>query len=170
MIPAAQQIWSALEFRMPMLLRNVDPLSPEQMLWVPGRGRVSIAWQLWHIAEVEDIWIRELVLGAEVDALYFPFGIQVREARRAAQYPAQTELLGYLSEVRAETRRRLEATTDAELVRAVVDKDFGTIAVRDIWSGVITSFAWHAGQIALTAKLLPDTPIETMEFGYWQRR
>ena len=34
--------------------------------------------------------------------------------------------------------------------------------------GVVTSFAWHAGQIALTAKLLPDTPVKTMRFEYWK--
>ncbi len=166
MIPAAEQIWSALEFRLPMLLRNVEPLSAAEMLWLPGAGRVSIAWQLWHIAEVEDIWVRDLVLG---EALVFPFGIQVREAKRGADYPSKEELLNYLQEVRAETRRRLEATTDEDLAREVVDKDFGTMAVRDVWAGVVTSFAWHAGQIALTAKLLPDSPIAVLEFGYWKK-
>jgi len=34
----------------------------------------------------------------------------------------------------------------------------------------VTSFAWHAGQIALLAKLLPDTPVSTMEFGYWKKK
>ena len=42
------------------------------------------------------------------------------------------------------------------------------MTVLGVWSGVVTSFAWHAGQIALLAKLLPDTPVSTMEFGYWK--
>ena len=93
----------------------------------------------------------------------------VREAERGAGYPSKEALLKYLQDVRAETRRRLEATSEDDLAREVVDKDFGTIVVRDVWAGVVTSFAWHAGQIALTAKLLPDSPIEVMEFGYWQK-
>ena len=48
----------------------------------------------------------------------------------------------------------------------VEDPDFGRLSVLDVWSGVVTSFAWHAGQIALTAKLLPDTPVTTMQFRY----
>ena len=62
MTPAAQAIWSALEFRKPMLLRNVEPLDQQQLLWRPGPGRNSIAWQLWHIAEVEDNWVRSLTM------------------------------------------------------------------------------------------------------------
>ena len=77
MTPAAETIWSALEFRTPMLLRNVEPLGDAQMRWQPAPGSNSIAWQLWHIAEVEDNWIRSLVTG---EPLRFPFGVQVRFA------------------------------------------------------------------------------------------
>ena len=58
MTPHAQAVWSALEFRKPMLIRNVEPLGEDQMCWRPAPGRQSVAWQLWHIAEVEDNWIR----------------------------------------------------------------------------------------------------------------
>ncbi len=75
--PQAQAIWSGLEFRKPMLLRNVEPLSEPQMRWRPGAGPNPIAWQLWHIGEVEDNWIRTLVTG---EPLHLPFGVQVREA------------------------------------------------------------------------------------------
>lgn len=150
-----------------MLLRNIEPLNRAQMLWVPGPGRVSIAWQLWHIAEVENVWISDLVLHEE---LYFPFGIQVREAERDEQYPTKTDLLSYLREVRITTKHRLENAAAGDFDREVEDRDFGKMTVRDVWSGVITSFAWHAGQIALTAKLLPNSPVEVMKFGYWKRK
>jgi len=55
-----------------------------------------------------------------------------------------------------------------DFVREVQDPDFGKCIVLDIWMGVVTSFAWHAGQIALTAKLIPDTPVTTMKFDYWK--
>ncbi len=33
MTPHAQAVWSALEFRKPMLFRNVEPLGEDQMCW-----------------------------------------------------------------------------------------------------------------------------------------
>jgi len=165
-LPEARQILASLEFRMPMLRRNVEPLNEKQMRWIPGPGRVSIAWQLWHIAEVEDNWVRDLVLGLPSR---FPFnGVQAREARDA-DYPTKAQLIEYLHEARSLTRQRLEAMSADDFEREVCDKDYGPIAVRDVWAGVVTSFAWHAGQIALTAKLLPDSPVETMTFRYWRR-
>ena len=160
----AQAIWSALDFRKPMMLRNIEPLSEQQMRWRPAPQRNSIAWHLWHIAEVEDNWIRALVTG---EPPHFPFGVQVRAATDE-QYPPRRDLLAYLHEVRAGSRQRLERTRDAELDRAVEDPDFGTLTVMEVWAGVVTSFAWHAGQVALTAKLMPDTPVTTQSFGYWK--
>jgi uncharacterized damage-inducible protein DinB len=164
MTPQAKAILSALEFRKPMMLRNIEPLSEAQMRWRPDPQRPSIAWQLWHIAEVEDNWIRDLVTG---EPRRFPFGVQVREASDE-QYPKKDALLDYFREVRTLTRRRLEAAEEADFDRVVEDPDFGALTVLDVWSGVVTSFAWHAGQIALTAKLIPDTPVSTMQFDYWK--
>jgi hypothetical protein len=165
MIPDARAIWSALEFRKPMMLRNVEPLDQRQMRWRPDPRRNSIAWQLWHIAEVEDNWVRTLVIG---EPARFPFAVQVRAARED-QYPPKASLLAYFHDVRAVTRRRLEAASGPDLARTVEDPDFGRMTVLDVWSGVVTSFAWHAGQIALTAKLLPESPVTTMEFRYWKQ-
>ena len=165
MIDEAKSIWAGLEFRKAMLLRNVEPLSEPQMLWRPGPDRVSIAWQLWHIAEVEDNWVRLLITN---EPLRFPFGLQVREAKRDDQFPPKQQLIDYLAEVRGITEQRLEAANPEDFSREVEDVDYGRQAVRDIWGGVVTSYAWHAGQIALTAKLLPDSPVKTMTFGYWR--
>ncbi len=166
MTPHAQAVWSALEFRKPMLIRNVEPLGEDQMCWRPAPGRQSVAWQLWHIAEVEDNWIRSLVTG---EPLRFPFGVQVRAASDG-DYPTKKNLLDYFHEVRGISRTRLEAAGAADFDRPVHDPDFGRMSVLDVWSGVVTSFAWHAGQIALTAKLLPDTPVTTMKFDYWKTK
>jgi len=165
MVPEAKAFWSALEFRRPMMLRQVEPLSEEQMLWVPGPGRVSIAWQLWHIAEVEDLWIRELVLDKTLE---FPFGVPVRDAD-ASQYPKKLDLLRYFHKSRFLSQSRLEDISAPDFDRMVEDVNFGRIQVRDVWSGVATSFSWHAGQIALTAKLIPDTPVKTQSMKFWKR-
>lgn len=160
--PEARSVWSALEFRRPMMLRNVEPLNEDHMRWVPGPGRNPIAWQLWHIAEVEDVWIRACLLGEQGD---FPFGRPLAEA--GDSYPAKHELLAYFEDVRARTRLRLAELTPDRFDDMVRDPDFGDMTVRDLWAGVATSFAWHAGQIALTAKLLPSTPVSTWTFTAW---
>jgi hypothetical protein len=162
--PEAKTVWAALEFRKPMLLRNVEPLSDAQWRWRPAPGRPSVAWQVWHIAEVEDVWVGSLVLG---ETPRFPFGVQVREATDD-RYPAPRELLDYLHEAREISRHRLASMTVADFDRVVEDPDFGHLAVRDVWAGVATSFAWHAGQVAMTAKMIPDTPVTTQPFGAWR--
>ena len=164
MLPEAEHIWSGLEFRLPMLLRNVEPLDEQQLHWSPPGAGHSIAWQLWHIAEVEDNWPRSIVYE---EPPRLPFGVQMREAVRE-QYPEKTMLLDYLREVRSITRTRLESVIGDYLERVVVDPDFGECTVRDIWAGVVTSFAWHAGQVGMTAKMLPGSPVKTLHFNYWR--
>ena len=146
----AQVVWAGLEFRKPAMLDIVEKLSEEQMHWLPPHGRNSIAWQLWHIAEVEDNWVRDRLLG---EPRRYPFGVSVRDATRE-QYPAKAALLTYFHEVRDLSKKRLEATTEADFDKTVHDPHFGPLSARDVWGGVVTSFAWHAGQIALTNRLM----------------
>lgn len=148
----AQAIWDSLEFRKPAMLEAVEPLSKMQIHWHPPNGGNSIAWLLWHIGEVEDNWVRDKIL--EVPRRY-PFGVSVRDAG-ADDYPSKDDLLGYLTDVRAMTRQRLEDSHEADFDRRVEDDHYGQITVRQVWGGVVTSFAWHAGQIVLIARrLLP---------------
>ena len=146
----AQVVWASLEFRKPAMLQIVEALAAEQLHWVPSNGRNSIAWLLWHIAEVEDNWIRALWLG---EPRRYPFGRSVRDASRE-HFPAKATLLAYFHEVRDLTKKRLQATTEADFDKRVHDAHFGPLSIRDVWGGVITSFAWHAGQIALTNRLM----------------
>ncbi len=139
------------EFRVPTILRIVEPLSEDQLQWWPPNESNSIAWLIWHIAEVEDNWIRDRLYG---QPRQYPFGRSVRDATRD-QYPSKTTLLKYLTEVRALTRQRLEEMTDEIFDRVIHDEHWGTILVRQLWGGVVTSCAWHGGQIALTSRLIP---------------
>ena len=147
----ARFVWEALEFRMPTILRIVEPLSEDQIRWWPPNESNSIAWLIWHIAEVEDNWIRGRLY--EQPGRY-PFGQSVRDAT-PAQYPSKATLLQYLAEVRALTKQRLEETTDEAFDRLIHDEHWGALSVRQLWSGVVTSCAWHGGQIALTNRLIP---------------
>ncbi len=103
------------------------------------------------------------------EPLRFPFDVQVRAAGEDA-YPTKQQLLDYFREVREISKGRLAAAGESEFARQVEDPDFGMCTVLDIWAGVVTSFAWHSGQIALTAQLLPDTPVTTMTFDYWKTK
>jgi uncharacterized damage-inducible protein DinB len=92
MIPEARQVWRGLEFRRQSLLKLLEPLSSDEMSWLPGVGRNSIAWQLWHIAEVEDNWIRRI----SGEPARYPFGLSVREAN-PGEYPDKVALIWYRS-------------------------------------------------------------------------
>ena len=150
MTPEATAVWTGLEFRKPGLLQLLEPLTPEQMAWLPPGGTNSIAWTLWHIVEVEENWMGACVLGEE---RRHPFGVSVRDAT-PEQYPSKRERVEYLHEVRAISRRRLEQARAGDFDRIVTDENWGDVPARDIWAGLVTSFAWHSGQIALMRRLL----------------
>ena len=115
---------------------------------------------------MEDNRVRTLVRGLP---LRLPFSIKVRAAT-IDQYPTKQQLLNYFHEVRAVTEQRLRDTTDRDFDRIVEKIDFGRLTVREVWTGVVASFAWHAGKIALTAKLASASPVKTMEFHCWKRQ
>ena len=147
MTEQASLLWKALEFRAPPMLRAIEPLTDDQFYWAPPNGANSISWLLWHIAEVEDNWVR--------DKLYrqprrFPFGRSVRDAKGDA-FPGKTALLQYFHEVRSLSRDRLEAASDDRLRELVHDEHFGQLTVAGVWAGVATSCAWHGGQIVMLA-------------------
>jgi hypothetical protein len=60
--------------------------------------------------------------------------------------------------VRALSKDRLERTGEDEFERTIVDEHFGLITIRQVWSGVATSCAWHGGQIILIASRLLNAP------------
>ena len=152
MTPQARAIWDALEFRWPAVLAKVGGLSDADLSWEPPNGGNSIGWLLWHIAEVEDNWVRAAVLGLP---RRYPFGASVK-VTRAADRPGKNSLLAYLHEARALSRDRLERMREEEFDRVVVDEHYGSITVRQVWAGVATSGAWHGGQIVFLAnRLLP---------------
>ncbi len=147
----AQFVWDSLELRAPIMLRIVEPLSEDQIRWAPPNNNNSIAWLLWHIAEVEDNWVRDRVYG---QPRRYPFGTPMREAA-LDRYPSKAALLEYFFEVRTISRQRLEQVSESDFDRLVDDPTWGGISVRQVWAGVVTSCAWHSGQIVLTNRLIP---------------
>ncbi|HYE18496.1 MAG TPA: DinB family protein [Tepidisphaeraceae bacterium] len=152
--PQAQFAWDALEFRTPAMLRVVDGLAEDALRWRPPGGSNSVGWLLWHVAEVEDNWVRDKLCGLPKR---YPFGAGVRATPSDAM-PGKAALLAYFHEVRALSRGRLAATGEPEFDRVIEDEAFGRLTVRQVWAGVATSGAWHGGQIALTARLVAAGP------------
>lgn len=104
MTAQARAIWDALEFRMPTVLQKVRGLTDAELSWQPPSGANSVAWLVWHIAEVEDNWIRAAVLNLP---RRYPFGASVKAAAETER-PNTDALLAYVHEVRALSRDRLE--------------------------------------------------------------
>jgi len=151
--PQARTIWDSLEFRTPAIFRAIENLSDAELRWQPPNGGNPIAWLLWHIPEVEDNWVRDKLLDLPKR---YPFGASVK-VRSGSEWPGKTALLSYFHEVRALTKDRLERTPEDEFDRIVADERFGSISVRQLWGGVVTSCAWHGGQIVFIAnRLLPQ--------------
>ena len=148
--PQARTIWDSLEFRTPAILRATEGLSETDLYWQPPNGANSIAWLLWHIPEVEDNWIRDKLLNLPKR---YPFGTSVK-ARSGSEWPNKNALLAYFHEVRASTKDRLEQTCEEEFDRLIADEHFGSLTVRQVWGGVVTSCAWHGGQIIFIANRL----------------
>ncbi len=150
--PQARFAWESLEFRTPTTLRIVEALQEAAIRWWPPNNSNSVGWLLWHIAEVEDNWVRDKLYGLPKR---YPFGASVR-AMPPEQYPSKADLLAYFQEVRGLTTQRLEQAPEEEFDRLIQDEHFGAISVRQVWGGVVTSCAWHSGQIALTNRLIPQ--------------
>ena len=150
--PQAQLIWDGLELRTAAMLGAIDRLDEREFQWQPPNGANSIAWLLWHISEVEDNWVRDRLLSQE---RRYPFGASVK-ATPQDQFPAKAVLLDYFHDVRALTRTRLAGTSEQSFDAEVLDDHFGRITARQLWAGVVTSGAWHGGQIVIIAnRLLP---------------
>lgn len=148
--PQARVLWESLQFRTPAILRAVEQLTDENLRWPPPNGGNSIAWLLWHIAEVEDNWVRDRVLALPKR---YPFGRSVK-ANASGQWPSKVELLSYFGEVRGLSKTRLEQTAEPDFDRQIDDEHFGSITVRQLWGGIVTSCAWHGGQIVFIANRL----------------
>jgi hypothetical protein len=157
--------------RIPPLARSaVWGLAPEQLTALPGPGRNTIAWLVWHLARVQDSHVADLlpdeqlwVSGEWAARLGLPgdphdTGYGHTPAQVAAVRPPDGDvLLDYLGAVAARTDDFLAGLSAADLDR-VIDRRWDppvTLGVRLV--SVADDCLQHAGQAAYVRGLLEAT-------------
>jgi uncharacterized damage-inducible protein DinB len=145
----------------------VEGLSVEQAATEPEDGSNSIAWELWHLARIQDAHVAEVL---ERDQVYVEgswagrfnrpddphdVGYGHSPADAASVRPSDVgDLLGYYEAVATRTRGMLDAL-DGEGLARIVDRNWDppvTLGVRLI--SIADDNIQHAGQAAYVKGLL----------------
>ncbi len=154
-------IYSGLEECLQDLKRAIDGLTPAEARWQPTAHTNHIAWLVWHMARVEDLWInRHLRRTTEVwtadgwaDRFHMAaesdgFGQTIEDVRAMPEL-LLTDLLDYFDAVRVVTRQYLDQATDDDLFRAYPHPHMGALTGTWIMGHILVEESQHAGQVAL---------------------
>ena len=154
-----EAIQSGLEEYLQGLQRTIEGLTPTEVRWQPTLHTNHIAWLVWHMARVEDLWVSRLRRTTEVwkaDGWADRFGIdpasngigQTMEEVRAMPEIPLTDLMAYFDAVRAVTRRYLDQATDADLAQEYQAR-LGPRTGTWIIGHILVEESQHVGQVAL---------------------
>ena len=156
-----EAIRSALEEYLEAVRNAIDGLTPAEGRWQPTLHTNHIAWLVWHMARVEDVWVsRRLAGSTEVwvaGGWASRFGMdtesagagQTIEEVRAMPDISLTDLMAYFDAVRALTRQYFDQATDQDLARTFQHPKLGTITGTWIVGHLLIEEAQHTGQVAL---------------------
>jgi uncharacterized damage-inducible protein DinB len=154
-----EAIQSGLEEYLQGLQRAIAGLSPAEVRWQPTLHTNHIAWLVWHIARVEDLWVSRLRRSPEVwntdgwadrfrmDPVSAGNGQTIEEVRAMPEV-SLTDLMAYLDAVRAVTRRYLAQATDADLAQEYQGR-MGPRTGTWIIGHILVEESQHVGQVAL---------------------
>lgn len=139
--------------------RAIEGLSQEEIAFVPSTSCNSIAFLLWHVARVEDMWVNHIFLnevniyekgdwptrlGTPPEDVGYGY---TEEQLIAWPVPNLGDLTGYAQAVWRKTDTFVEALTPQQLDTEIsVFNRQGILGV--LLAHVITEIALHAGQIA----------------------
>jgi uncharacterized damage-inducible protein DinB len=155
---ATDLILSSLEENRGYVERNVKGLTKDELVWTPKPHSNSIAFLMWHLARVEDLWINRLLQGGkesyETDGWYKKFGTPAQDtgmgydvAKLKAWPVPKLELLKeYAVAMRKKTIAYVKSLSEKQLDE---EKDYvflkGTIG----WAlcHLISEVGEHSGQI-----------------------
>ncbi len=155
---AKEIIMKSLEESQQYLNRALDGLTQEEIARAPGAESNSIAFILWHVSRVEDMWVNRVIRGEK--EVYGAGGWQerlgtppkesgysyTREQLQAWPVPTLELLRGYADAVREQTMALLESVTAEKLSEEVGGNAFLN-TVGAILGHLITEIALHVGQI-----------------------
>ena len=155
---AKDLIKMSLQENQDYVARALKDLSAEELAWRPKPHSNSIAFLLWHLARVEDLWINRVLLAVtemyEADGWYQKFGTPAGDVgfgydvAKLDAWPVPTlDLLqAYANAVREKTLAHIESLTPEMLEE---EKDFGWRkgTVGWVFSHLITEIGEHSGQI-----------------------
>lgn len=144
------------------LIRAVDSLSQEELMWQPQPGANHIAFILWHMLRVEDwffhylfqrvpqVWESEKwyeKLNLPDDPRVTGFGYT---AEQVASFPTVrlSDLLAYGEAVRARSVNYLRNVDLARFDETVKSRLFGEVSIGNLISHMLIELAQHVGQIA----------------------
>jgi uncharacterized damage-inducible protein DinB len=138
--------------------RAINVLSEEELSFQPKPHSNSIAFLLWHVARVEDLWINRILQGGkeiyESEGWHKKFGTPAQDSGfgydinklKSWPVPSKTLLEDYAGAVRRKTRDYLAILDDKKLDEG---KDFGWRkgTIGTALSHLITEVGEHTGQI-----------------------
>jgi uncharacterized damage-inducible protein DinB len=158
------------------LTEATDGLTQEEITWSPAPHCNSLAFILWHVARVEDIWINSVI--RHVTGVYstqgwkekvgtpareMGFGYTV-EQLQAWPVPKLEDLREYAREVHENTLTFLESLTP-EMLLEVPRPNHPTETTGKILAHLITEFALHVGQIDYLRGV--HRGLDTLKGGDW---
>lgn len=150
------------------LMQAVDGLSDEEILWQPQPGANHIAFNLWHMARIEDwffqymfqrvpqVWEAERwheKLGLPDDPRVTGWGYTTDEV---ASFPhvRLRDLLEYVAAVRARTVDYLQRAEPATFDLEVKSRILGETTVGDMIAHLIPEACQHVGHVAFIRGLI----------------
>jgi len=137
---------------------SIKGLSQDELAWRPEPHSNSIAFLLWHLARVEDLWINRILLAGkelyETGGWYRKFGTPAQDSGfgydvaklKAWPVPQLKLLTEYATAGREKTLVYLKSLTAAKLDEA---RDFGWRkgTIGSALSHLVTEVGEHTGQI-----------------------
>lgn len=143
------------------ILREIQGLNEEQLLWVPHPKGLCILWQAGHIACRERLHIGVFLLGLPESILLPEFNVfgsewvSVDEMR--SSMGSVKNVLDYVRAVREESCRFIESLSEADLLKVAATAEGGYSIAQLLW---ITSChtALHIGRIQLLRAMLDGKP------------
>jgi uncharacterized damage-inducible protein DinB len=155
---AVELIAKSLDESREYVAEAIVSLSQAELAWRPKPHSNSIAFLLWHLARVEDLWINRILLGGkelyETGGWYKKFSTSAQDSGfgydvaklNAWPVPALSLLKEYAAAVREKTLVYLKSLTALKLDEP---RDFGWRkgTTGSALSHLVTEVSEHSGQI-----------------------